>query len=370
MDEQGRRLAVAFEQAESPGSRGVRRRRRRGFALATAGGLGVVIVAAFAILGRSSGEGGGGILTVEQAVAAVTRAAFAQPGTEPDKYTYQKSRNSSLTGGRTRGVGAYSRIVTITTEHWTRKGEEKGWLRVSHGADAFPSEADRLAFEKINRSVEKYAKEHHQKAYTPPDNEGTFVCHTIVAGFQSPATPGAVLQLKNDSAIPTTARSVYRRLLKAIPAQTVASTEEKYSHVWGSIGWAMEGGAPKQTPQQRAAFVGALALIPGVRTLGRTTDPNGNDTIGFVRDAGARRDVLFFDANTSQTTFVAQTLTRPEKVAFTRVPAGTTIWSHELLDYRHLDELPPLKQSKVKKNSMAWMQCPELRPTKSKKRDR
>ncbi|MGH6622996.1 MAG: hypothetical protein ACREBN_03440, partial [Burkholderiaceae bacterium] len=97
-----------------------------------------------------------------------------------------------------------------------------------------------------------------------------------------------------------------------------------------------------------------------VRTLGRTTDPNGNDTIGFVRDAGGRKDVLYFDANTSQTTYVAQTLTRPKKVAFTMVPSGTTIWSHELLDYQHLDQLPPLKQSKVTRNTPPPIQCPEL----------
>ncbi|MBI2691069.1 MAG: hypothetical protein HYX29_03890 [Solirubrobacterales bacterium] len=52
----------------------------------------------------------------------------------------------------------------------------------------------------------------------------------------------------------------------------------------------MDGGTPKLTPERRAAFVGALALVPGVQTLGRTTDPNGNDTIGFVRQAGGRSD--------------------------------------------------------------------------------
>lgn len=362
IDEQGRRLEVAFEQAEAVVPQHTRRRRRKRFALAASGGLAVAIVAAFAIAGTGD-SGGGGILTVEEAVAAVSKAAFAHPGTEPDKYTYEKSRNTSLGGGKGNGF-AYSRITPITTESWSRKGEKKGWMRVTYGTGTFPTEEDRTAFDESNRAAEEYAKKHHQKTYVPIDREETFTCHTVLVNSEPLGTPGSVLRLKNESAIPTNAKSVYRRLLRLIREQPGTSSVGTQTLVWGAIGWAMEGGAPKLTPQQRAAFVGALLYVPGVRTLGRTTDPNGNPTIGFARDAGGRRDVLYFDAETSRTTYVAQTLTRPKKISFTVVPAGTTIWSHELLDYRHLDELPPLKQSKVTKNSMAWMQCPELRHTK------
>lgn len=120
--------------------------------------------------------------------------------------------------------------------------------------------------------------------------------------------------------------------------------------------------APQLKPEQRAAVVGALAYVKGVETTGPTTDPLGNRAIGFTRRQGSARARVFFDAGTSLTTF--EDLVRPTEQQRVTLPSGTTTWSRALLDYKSVDEYPPLNETPLKEAGKLAMICPEIRHQK------
>jgi hypothetical protein len=136
---------------------------------------------------------------------------------------------------------------------------------------------------------------------------------------------------------------------------------------WFQITTALRGGGVELSPAQRAAIAGALGFVPGVRTLGRGKDPNGNPTIGFERKFGNLRMRTFFSASTALTTYMDETLIRRTSRKDTGsffagppgLPAETVLQRYELLDYSHLDATPKLKPTSS--YGFAKEVCPEVK---------
>jgi hypothetical protein len=363
VDQLGSKLSNAYSQAEQAAAGGARRSRTRriaGGALALAATLFVVA----AIVNRGPARGPERLLTVEQAVAAVASAAFDRPQAHSNESLYVSSRIVSAGGGRTRGVGAYTSLGSIKNERWYREGDKKGWIRTTVEPIKFASARDEAEYDKLNARVPKKNRTSIDPA-TWNAQSHEVVCRSALAGRGLGAQDAvAVLHVRDEAAIPTDPDKALELLLKSSGAGYVGAGG-KYAAAWSSIGWAMEGGAPRLNPEQRAAVVGALAKIPGVTSLGRTTDPNGKEAIGFARNEGNTRQRLYFDAKTSLTTYSDSSVRKRMRVGFTKPPVGTTIWSYSLLDYRYLTALPALKASDPKKlDPMSAMMCPKIRHVK------
>lgn len=333
VDALGEKLNAAFTEIE----RGEAVKKRRSRAWRISGGavaLATSLLLAVALVGR--GGGGGGpeqILTVQQAVAAVAKAAFDQPALPENNYLHMLTRTQNLAGGRGRTDGGKGKQLTVHTiqtfdqETWTRLGKPEIRRYTSLPAQ-FVTPRDRanelalnaLPYKNVTRSCVSQA---HDPA-TASDS--------ALASDGDPAALGA-------SEVPTNARAAYRAMLKKARAQSGPGVDV-YERVWSEVQQGMMAGASPLTAEQRAALVGALAYVPGVKVLPARTDPNGNTAVGFQRISRGQRDVVFFDTRTSLTTYVRGTLVKPVESMGSTLPAGSLIWGYELKKYEFVDAPP------------------------------
>lgn len=327
MEEQGRRLSGAFAEAESS------KRKNRRFRIAAVATAGIAALA-IAIFGFAGHEGAGGAFTVDEAVAAVAQAAYDQPTIKSGSVIYSKTRTTNVWSGINHPQLNYKVPAVDTTERWYRDGDKKGWIR--------------WTFER-----------------GPSVKSRSLTCHTVIAGMGRPTEPANALHLPRKTEIPTDPKAVYKLIRAHVPAGYMFENADD-EVVWQSITYLMNSGAPQLTPQQRAAVIGALAYVDGVETTGLTTDPVGNRAIGFSRQMGSVRARVFFDAETSLTSYEDSVLTRPTKQQHVTVPAGTTMASRALLDYKAVDGYPPLTMTPRKQAGKLEMLCPEMRHQKPK----
>lgn len=281
LDEQGRKLSAAFAEAEASALT-----RRRAWRVAVP-----VVAAAACAFGLFVGLGSdkdGGSLTLSQAVAEVSKAAFDQPGVSPESPLYMKSRQGQ-TVFETWGDGEQNTLMRFTP----------GWFGVDPGdcpkSYVEEKETKRPAFAKTYLNLK-------------PGTEFTWEAADLYRAIRDQAS-GRYMMLPTSS--------------------TVSSRKDVT--VWFTVMSALIDGAPTLTADQRSALVGVMAEIPDVRTLGRVKDPAGRQSIGFVNDPGDGEMRIFFDADTGIVTW------RDQVVGGKRLPA------YELLDYRRVDAMPDLE---------------------------
>jgi hypothetical protein len=157
MELQGQRLAEAFARAEAPSAA---RPRRRVWRLAIAGGLAAVIVTVALAVGlKGSSHGPEKLLTIDQAVAAVAKAAYDQPAYPLDKYLYISTRTQSLAGGGGipvnghRGKG-FHWLSTFDQETWTKLGAPEARRTTTWPAQYLTPE-DKKAYDDVEAQARK-----------------------------------------------------------------------------------------------------------------------------------------------------------------------------------------------------------------------
>ncbi|MBJ7354712.1 MAG: hypothetical protein JHC98_07795 [Thermoleophilaceae bacterium] len=298
------------------------------------------------ILSLTGGSGEGKLFTVQDAVAAVVKTAYDQPATHANSVLYEKRVVTILGKSFLQRSNDYSASWSEQTEIWHRAGDKKGWMRIAFAPPKFTSAADRKAYLRLHGSEPARSRE--------------IACRSVLANSGGSRSPASALNLPPNTEIPTDPKQAYRLFKRSVPHGYVGPGGDN-EVVWQSIAYAMYGGAPSLKPAQRAAVIGALAEIPGVSTSGRTSDPLGNSAIGFAHTVGGIRTSLYFDAKTSLVTYFGSVLTTPRKITGHIRPAGTTIWSQALVDYRYVDDYPRLSQTTLKQAGILAGLCPEIR---------
>ncbi len=364
LDEQGRKLGAAFAREEAPAPR--RSRRTRWLVAAP---IAAVVVLALVLVGAFRGEAGGG-LSLDEAVAAVAKAAFDAPTTRPGQTVYAHSRTTGTNVGYTMGIGTYLAKHQSDIETWYAGGK-KGWIRWTSEPLVFATAKDRAIYLKVSGNS-RGARRMQRRDMSKHE----YVCYSVVATRTSAPTDAASrLSLPRGTEIPTDPSAVYR-LIRDHSTNHYVGVGGDAQRIWFAIEYAMQGGGLKLEPAQRAAVVQAIGKVPGVRTLGMVKDPNGVPSIGFERsfDDGRRRSRVFFDATTAMTTYFDETISKVQPAGnpktgrpvsgYFGAPVGTVVQKYEMLDYRYLDSMPKLK---VTDTPVARQYCPELRHQKPRK---
>lgn len=331
IDEQGRRLSLAFAAAEAPS-------KRPGYTrIAVVGALAsVAIVVVVALAGLGSSPGPGRLVTIDQAVAAVAKAAYDQPAYPRDKYLYLATRTQNLSGGAGEVNGkrvGFHWLSTFDQETWTRLGEREVRRFTAYPA-TYLTAADKAAQTKLARGHEDY-------------NASKHVCirkggratkqHSAVAEDLVAAPPSRMM--------PDDARAMFRYLKRYFNAKRPQGRNAN-DYVWIMAHALMQAGAPRLTGGQRAALVGALAYLPDVKVLPGSTDPYGVPAVGFERNWIDRHEEVWFDTNTSMLSSMRQKQVKSETQMGGSIPAGTIVWAYRLLDYRFVDSPPSVKRLK------------------------
>jgi hypothetical protein len=301
LDQQGRKLSAAFAEAES------RESGRRRFGWRVLLPVAVVSACAAALL-VGIGTGSGGRLTLDQAVAAVSKTIFDQPGASPNSVAYTMTRETL--------TGASGEKQVSTNETWDG-GSATGYFRITPGDRTDPGWEAKLQGECHDGEVFR----------------ATFATGT---GGQFEFEPGVE--------IPTDAHRLFERLVVNVHSEYgfsrlgKASDEEIARTLWIGVISVLQSGASDLTPAERSRLLVALSKLDGVKTAGRVDDPNGNPAIEFERETGGQLTRAFFDVNTGRVTYWESVDTdTPDGARVTR--------TYELIEYRHLKEMPKLKVS-------------------------
>lgn len=337
IDEQGRRLAVAFDAAEK-GARSRRRALRVAVPVLAVAGVAVAVLVG---VGRSDSSP----LSLDDAVAAVAKAVFDRPALPTDRYLHIETLTTSSGGaGAHDAKGKRVRIHTNNTfsqESWTKIGEPVLRRFVSYpGRPAGPEDAEKI--KRLGYNI------------FPPGNRVCVSQSARPADAEAAEPMNSAVGLPLDE-IPEDAAAAYRALLD--DAKKTKSAYGPESVVWTTLANGMMFAGSRLTDRQRAALVGAIAYVPGVRVLAKQTDPNGRPAIGFERTGNGFHSVVYFDSDTSLTTYVKDTVVDPSKVndGRTGLPVGATFWAYELKHYEFVDAPP--KFENVKESDLPFA-CP------------
>lgn len=352
MELQGRRLAEAFARVEAPSAKP----RRRGWRIAVAGGLAAIVITVMLAVGlKGSSEGPEKLLTINQAVAAVAKAAFDQPAYPLDKYLYISTRTQSLAGSGGipvnghRGKG-FHYLDTFDQETWTKLGAPEA-RRTTSWPVKYLTPEDKAANDAVMEQVRKSRRPGQPASKYDDYNSKKHVCGRT---SKKPATSKRSA-VANDlgpigikpSSLPANPKQLYRHLKRLRESKKTRVGHNANDFVWIMAHALMQAGGPELKPAQRAALVGALAYLPDVRVLPGNTDPYGVPAVGFARTWLDRNEEVWFDTRTSMVSSMRQTQPKNEREMGGWIPAGSTVWAYRLLAYRFVDKAPAFPVAKT-----------------------
>lgn len=349
MDLQGRRLAEAFARAEAPSTS----RSRSVWRIALAGGLAAIAISVVLAVGlKGPSQGPERLLTIDQAVAAVAKAAFDQPAYPRNKFLYISTRTQNLAGAggipiNGHGGKGYHWLQTFDQETWTKLGAPEARRTTSWPAQYLTPE-DKAANAAVIEQVRKSRRPGQPQNKFDDYNSKKHICaktskklattkRSAVADDLGPLGPPA-------SKLPDDAKQTYRYLKHYRQSKQTRQGHNANDYVWIVAHQLMQAGGPELTPAQRAALVGALAYLPDVRVLPGRTDPYGVPAVGFARTWVDRNEEVWFDTRTSMLSSMRQTQPKNERQMGGWIPAGATVWAYRLLDYKFVDKAPSFKR--------------------------
>lgn len=307
------RVAATLER--EPDRSAARRRAVRGGAFA------VTIAAAVTLLVVLPGHGGGGTgVASADPLSLAARAALAQPSLFPrdDQYFYVRTEGTEPTGMSTSNPHhSIDAVEQLITDRW-QSAARPSVQRTSIVALRFQSPSDAA----------------YWRAHGGPHLQvGATQSETIPAGGYFIDVGKGQLTRRQVLALPTTPRAMYDRLaptpkqlarLLRDPSSRLRTYVAQLKAEWGSVeryfAW-VRFNAIASTFQQspmppavRSAMYGALALIPGVRSIGTDRDLVGRRGAAIVFDNhfNGYRTELIFDPRTSALLGERQTIIRKD----------------------------------------------------------
>lgn len=362
LDVVGDRLSEAFERSETV----TRRRRVRNAGFGAIAAIGLVVLASVAFIQFD----GDRVLTIDEAIAEVRQGSFElpNPGADQMLYTVEDSMWTAGAGTTTRSGRRlwFNQLITVRREQWTNP-RRTGISRSSFIDAKYVSPQDEAMAElmqaendrerrRIERAREKRGDRRPVPRYPvsiPPFTKMDSGGETKPDPLVCPVGPargwinfeGDPLSAAEVKKLPTDPALMYNRVAKA--TREFRRNVDRDRWVWSTIHWALGSGANELSTAQRSAMVGAIAYVPGVRTLGETEDPLGRKTIGFFREGREQHDELYFDANTSLPIY-AQSIntTKRGRGRAETWPVGSVFQKSIIRETKIVDRIPPTLKPK------------------------
>ncbi len=321
-----------------------------------------VAVAVVYSVSRWSGEGP---LTTEAAIARVAKATLSQAEASPRQLTYSRFTVRTLTPypswwikelpkARQPQMVASRPFVAFTertTETWISL-RSTGFVVDHRGVPSYPTDVDRSRGERYLRRLRAHFKragrtfhfeEGAGRGWAVIRDDQFNPLRTAEYGFDPVGrvtVGGRPLSWKEVREFPTDPRMLLKRL-KALPGRYAGSeADEAWVQLAGSY---IPGYGIPLPVKLRAAFIEALALVPGVRMLGERTDRFGRVGLVFSHDFYGLRQELTFDKGTGtllrSTTTIIKNDARLQR-QFSNQPIGTVTEDFFLIEQRVVDRLP------------------------------
>lgn len=343
-------LVFAFER-DGVKSAVPKRPRRRRFAVVAAAA--VLFVAILATLNLSSESDN---FTVDEAVAAVASGAFDAPGPTRSGWLYANAREAFSTA-LTYSGNRFRLLVQSSQESWTGENRE-GWTRTSASVARFPTAEDRGRAEEAIAAIARNSEASAGKSAAPDFSQSDLVdpvraalgltgaqldawtCRVAPTSSTIIGTNEFGLASKLDS-VPTDSEALLAQLRTRLAEEEGSSGLDDSDLIWENVSWALRIGSSAFTPQERISIIGVLALLPGVRTLGRVEDPAGRSAVAFERtnDAGLKKTIYFDPENSLPIYTLTQVGAKPPQ-QFQGMTPGTTVARYELVDFKRVSQAP------------------------------
>ncbi len=297
------------------------RKRRRpmlptGALAAAAAAAGVLAL----ISGLDSADPGPDTAAAALGQAAVVAEHRAAPLPRDDQFFFVRSRHTGIVSSGPPGQPkTATALVTKERAIWTSI-TRRGRLQERVVATRFPTRRHRRAWERAGRP---------SLAIPPATGDGESV------------TPRGTyrlgpLRLTRQQLVdfPTDPGDIYARLRSRVPDRGRSPAFAVFTALGAAL---RESPAPAEL---RAGLYRAIALVPGVKLVGRVTDSAGRQgtAVALAVGRGVRRE-LVFDARTSELLAEREVLVDPGAVPALDLPAGTAIGESVYLQRGVTDEL-------------------------------
>ncbi|MBI4898091.1 MAG: hypothetical protein HY827_06965 [Actinobacteria bacterium] len=304
-------------------------------------------------------------LTTEAAVARVAKATLNQTEAGPRQLTYSrfavrtltpypsywlrelpKTQSSQLVDSR-----PFDAFTERTSETWISL-RSTGFVVDHRGVPSYPTDVDRERGERYLRRLRAHFKragrtfhfeEGAGRGWAVIRDDQFNPLRTAAYGFDPAGRVtigGEALTWHEVLDLPTDPR----RLLNWLEALPGDYAGPKADEAWVLLAGSYLPGYGVPLPVKlRAAFVEALALVPGVQVRGERTDRFGRVGLVFAHDFSGLRQELMFDKKTGTLLSSTTTLTggdRRMQRQYGNQPTGTVIESFTLIEQRVVNRLP------------------------------
>ena len=319
------------------------RRRRRGWRAAVAAAA-LAAVAAAAVLAPHSRQATGGVtnssapqsLPAREVLLAVAHKAIAQP-VGGGRYWHTELRTFSTTSFEAgAGHAAFSLAVEGVTAMWmpARSGDPS-WFAKLGPVFRFPTKADEDNWRRAGGPIKPDATSQDSKSGATAYVER----HLDPGSLRRPLVPRALpgqrlhtigktaLSVADIRALPTDPVALRNKLLSLELPERPELFDEA-SALFDEVGVLLSQ-APV-TPGTAAAAYRLLADLPGIRSLGTTTDPLGRTGLGVARvdgdpaGEGLVERQLIFDPDTTQL-LAQQSILRKPGMSTSSIRPGTRL---------------------------------------------
>ncbi|MBI5309594.1 MAG: hypothetical protein HZB14_00995 [Actinobacteria bacterium] len=334
----------------------------------------ICVASAIVISGGEGDDDSLAPLTTKQALADVAKATLELPEPRPRQFVYSRMKytfGAGAGGGRDldgKRIGDSRSLVDGESESWSSR--RLCGLTISRVlARRFPTDRDRENAERMDAVARHYYEESARKRaargqkpldspldWNQPGSE--IVMQLPPAGKPKVLIGGERLTARQLRRYTTDPEAIYRRVHRATSGRRSGYAGGGALGEWGAIMAALSITSVDLPPALRAGFVNALAYVPGVRSLGRETDPEGRAGIGFeLVSRGVRNHVIFEAKSGVQVYDEQQIVSRSGLKHSLGWPIGS-VTHRQLLLERSIADAPP-KGKKIDMKLGGFVRCPK-----------
>lgn len=297
--------------------------RRRGFTPRRVAFAAVAALLLVVVLVRS----GDNSLSTQDAIAAIQKSSIGQVLPADDQFVYTRSKQVDL--GQPLALKqpgddtpAKSLLVQVTREQSSWLSVNKsGRLVTIYEGPLFSSPAQEAELKALAKkrelSLESFLTPSSRVDRLSPSNYR-------IAG--QPLTRAEVLAFPRDPA------TILQKVRSSWGADSDVVT-------WNLLTQAFIGASPPLPAALRNGFIGAIGLIPGVRTLGLTRDSKGREAYALQFDKGGIERTVYFDKDNAALLFAEQRVVTRQLGSNKDVPVGTVLTQYTLLEQRVVDRV-------------------------------
>jgi len=289
-------------------------------------------------------------LAAGQVLLAAARRAEAQPATTGRWWHTERRHSGMIPFPAGRGHGAFSLVVEGAIANWSPARGTQAWEGGTKPYYRFPTPEDEANW---RRAGEPF------KPGSGNRRPGDVQRHRDPRVLEQPPTPQhripgpafwvfgnrTGVTVRDVQQLPTTPAALKKRLLSMREPELDSGQAPADTAAWL---WSETGQMLSEwplTPRTRAAAYRMLAGLPGIRSVGRVTDPLGRPGVavartGYDHGVGVVERQVIFDPDTSAW-LASQTILRKPRVGSPIRRPGTRLGYGALVTAGWVNQLPP-----------------------------